>query len=145
MSYSNISNREKTVKTMFSLLEDDSYTIDKTLFYCYYKSTDKMVELGNVLDNYRDYFELYLVDADVPEEMYYQPAMFAEKYYGTADLDFLVLYFAKMVSLFEFRVPKIKVLPKSRILEINKLFTQYKKDVSGSYKNPQIYIENTNI
>ena len=62
------------------------------------------------------------VEMEVPKKFYYQPAAFAENYYGTADLDFLVLYFAKMTSLFEFTKPKIKVLPSSRLLEINRLY-----------------------
>ena len=141
MAYTNISSREKSVKSMLSLLESDNYTVDKTILYCNYK--DNIVSFGNILDNYRDYFEQFLVDTDVSEDMYYQPALFAETYYGTPDLDFLVLYFAKMVSIFDFKKSKIKELPRAKILEINRLFIEYKNSVSGSYKNPEDYVDDT--
>lgn len=142
MSYNNISTREKSIKKMMSLLNTDSYTIDKSIFYCKYESDNDIVSFGNVLDNYRDYFEQFLVTADIPESMYYQPAAFAESYYGTPDLDFLVLYFAKMVSLYDFKKPTIKVLPRGKLLEVNRLFIEYKAAVDGSYKNPTGYIDN---
>lgn len=141
MSVTNISNKETTLKSMLSLMNSDNYTIDRSVLYCNYKDETFTIEFGSILDNYRDYFERYLVDSDVPESMYYQPAAFAEKLYGTPDLDFLILYFAKMVSLFEFKKPKIKVLPKHKLLEINRLFVEYKSVVDNSYKNPTKFIE----
>ena len=145
MAISNVSNKEKTIKSMYSSLDSDIYSIDKTLFYCNYSNRNDqagyVVQFEDILDNYRDYLETKLVDADVPKSMYYQPAAFAEMYYGTPDLDFLVLYFAKMVSLFEFKKSQIKVLPKAELLKINKLFIAYKSAVENSYKNPVDYIK----
>lgn len=138
---SNISNNENTLKSMLSVMNSDNYTIDKSILYCTYKNKDNIYQYTNILDNYRDYFEQYLVEMEVPKKFYYQPAAFAENYYGTADLDFLVLYFAKMTSLFEFTKPKIKVLPSSRLLEINRLFTEYKDEVKDSYNNPDEYVK----
>lgn len=135
MALKNVSNKEKTVKSMYSLLPNDNYTVDKMILYCKYPD-GTIIELGNILDNYRDYFEQFLVDADVPESMFYQPAAFAEFFYGTPDLDFLVLYFAKMLSLFDFKKSKIKVLPKAKLLDVSRLFLNYKKTVEESYKNP---------
>lgn len=140
MAVSNTSNREKTLKSMLSVIDNDLYTIDKTLLYCTYNNSGDVVEFGNILDDYRDYFEKYLEDTEVPKHMFYQPAAFAEKYYGTPDLDFIVLYFAKMKSLFDFKQNKIKVLPKHRLHELNKLFIKYKNKVEGSYKNPTNFI-----
>ena len=140
MAISNVSNKEKTIKSMYSLLDSDIYSIDKALLYCKYDS-DQIVQFENILDNYRDYLETRLIDADVPKSMYYQPAAFAEMYYGTPDLDFLVLYFARMVSLFDFKKSKIKVLPKAELLKVNKLFITYKKTVENSYKYPTEYIK----
>lgn len=137
---SNISNNDKTIKTMFTDLDSDNYTIDKILLYCNYNN-ENLVSFENILDNYRDYFDQYLVEVELPKRFYYQPAAFAENYYGTPDLDFLVLYFAKMLSMFEFKTEKIKVLPKSRLLEINKLFVEYKTIVTESYKHPTGFIE----
>jgi len=142
MAITNISSNEKTVKNMFQVLPDDNYTIDKILYYCKYNS-DVQVELGNILDNYRDYFEKYLIEMDIPENFYYQPAAFAENYYGTPDLDFIVLYFADMQTLFDFKKPRIKVLDKTRLLELNRLFVTYKERVSDSYNNPTQYMKET--
>ena len=142
----NISSNEKTIKKMYTVLPDDNYNIDKILYYCKYdldNNTEIQVELGNILDNYRDYFEKYLIEMDVPERFYYQPAAFAENYYGTPDLDFLVLYFANMQSLFDFKRPKIKVLNKTKLLELNRLFVTYKERVAKSYNEPTEYLRET--
>ena len=136
---SNVSNNDKTLKTMLMNLESDNYTIDKILLYCNYKN-ENIFSFGNILDDYRDYFEQYLVEVDVPKRFFYQPAAFAENYYGTPDLDFLVLYFAKIPTLFDFTKDKIKVLPNSRLLELNKLFVQYKTIVDKSYREPVMFI-----
>ena len=136
---SNISNSDKTIKSMYMDIDSDNYTIDKTLLYCNYND-ENIISFGNIMDNYRDYFEQYLVEVDVPKKFFYQPAAFAENYYGTPDLDFLVLYFAKILTLFDFNKEKIKVLPKSRLLELNKLFIQYKGEVDKSYREPTQFI-----
>lgn len=146
MAVKNVSSDAKTVKDMYALLPSDNYIIDNILYYIKYKRTDDLteatVELGNILDNYRDYFEKYTVEVDVPKKFYYQPAAFAENYYGTPDLDFLVLYFARMSSLFDFTKSKIKVIPRNRLLEINRLFINYKDEVLESYNNPKEYSNN---
>ena len=143
MSVRNVSSDAKTVKGMFTLLENDNYSIDHILYYCKFKNSDdktqSIVECGNILDNYRDYFDKYLITVDVAKKFYYQPAAFAENYYGTPDLDFLVLYFARMSTMFDFNKPKIKVIPRARLLEINRLFTEYQDDVKNSYNNPSEY------
>ena len=139
----NSSSKEKTIKNMFALLDNDNYTIDKTLLYCDYNETGFQIEFSNIMNNYRDYFEQYLEEMEIPERFFYQPAAFSENYYGTPDLDFVVLYFAKMKSLFEFTKKKIKVLPKSRLLELNRLFIEYKEEVKDSYENPTPFVEDT--
>ena len=120
MSVKNVSSNEKTIKGMYQLLDSDNYTIDKFIYYCTYNGNEFQIQLGNILDNYRDYFDRFLIKMSVPEKFFYQPAAFAENYYGTPDLDFLVLYFAKMSSLFDFTQSEITVLPKDKILEINR-------------------------
>lgn len=141
MAVSNASDKATTVKNMFMLLDSDNYTIDRAILYCNYNEFDMDIVYENIMDKYRDYFEKYLVEVDVPEKFYYQPAAFAEYYYGTPGLDFLILYFAKMKSLFEFKKPTISALPKSRLTELNRLFTKYSSEVTANYKNPTEYIE----
>lgn len=132
---SNQSSKEKTIKTMMDALPQDTWNRDKELFYGNYNGL--IIGSDNILNNFRDYFDQFLVDADVPEKFFYQPAAFAEFYYGTPDLDYLVLYFANMMSLFEFNKEKIKVLPRSRLVEYNKLLTTYKDKITESHKNPE--------
>lgn len=139
MAVTNASDNEKTIKNMLTVIDSDNYTVDKTLIYSNYNNLS-IASFENILSKYYDYFETELIDVDVPKRFYYQPAAFAENYYGTPGLDFLVLYFAKMTSLFEFTKPRIKVLPSNKIPEINRLFTEYKSTVDGSYRNPTTFI-----
>ena len=141
MGYVNLSNTSNTVKVEKSLMDSDTYCIEKTLTYCKYKTVGTKVVLGNILDYYRDYFEQFLVEEKLDKKYWNQPAYFAEDYYGTADLDFLVLYFARISTLFDFNKKKIKVLPRERIPEINKLFVEYRKYVTDSYNNPVMYFK----
>jgi hypothetical protein len=100
---------------------------------------------GFILDEYRDYFENFLIDISVPEEYYYSPTLFAENQYGTPDLDFLVLYFAKMTSLFEFNKPVIKFLPVTSLSDLNKLIVQNRVNVRNSKADPVLYGRLENI
>ena len=140
----NSSNRSKTVKTMYESMSNDSWTIDKVLLYANYN--DKVaVPYRTILEGYYDYFSQFLEDASVPKKYYYLPSGFAEYYYGTPDLDFLVLYFAQMTSLFEFNKPTIKVLPKTKLTELNKLLVEYKKTVENSKGNPAEFIKSPEV
>ena len=143
MAVSNASSMQNTIKDMVDMMDRDNYTIDKTLTYCRYKTMSSQVVLGNILDNYRDYFEQFLIEEKLDKKYWNQPAYFAEDYYGTPDLDFIVLYFAKISTLFDFKKDKIKVLPRSRIPELNKLFVEYRTIVKNSYNNPLIYYNDT--
>lgn len=136
----NASQNENTLKSMISVMDSDNYTIDKALLYCTYDNENFHVAYLNILDDYADYFEQYLETIEVPKKYFYQPAAFAENYYGSADLDFLILYFAKMTDLSEFNRDKIKILPKSRLVEINRLFVQYRDYVKEKYNNPDKFM-----
>lgn len=131
----NLSTRETTIKSMLASMSNDIWTIDKTLFYCNYD--DKaIIQSGTILDDYYDYFQQFLIDVDVPEEYFYSPSYFSEFMYGTPDLDFLVMYFANITTLFDFNKRKIKFLPKGRLGEINQLIMHKKQEIEKSYKNP---------
>jgi hypothetical protein len=51
----------------------------------------------------------------------------------------MVLYFAKMTSLFEFNQSKIKILPLTSLLDLNKLIVFEKDKVRNSKSNPTEY------
>jgi len=136
----NKSNQEKTIKTELVLSKGDQWKIDNFVM-----SSDYLGEVilpdGFILDEYRDYFDNFLQEIDLEEKYHYSPTLFAEDYYGTADLDFLVLYFAKMKSLFEFNIEKIQVLPLTSLVDLNKLMVKYGDQVKESRNNPVVYEE----
>jgi len=134
----NKSNQEKTIKTEMQMMKSDLWTIDSMSLYSNYLG-QVILPNGLILDEYRDYFENLLETIELDERYYYSPTLFAEDYYGTPDLDFLVLYFAKMKSLFEFNTETISVLPNSSLVDINKLIVNCKDDVTSSRNSPDVY------
>ena len=136
----NISTQQKTIQAVADTTESDNWNADRFLIYGNYLDT-VILPTSNILDDYYDYFETLLVDVDVPERFFYQPAAFAENFYGTPDLDFLVLYFAQIPTFLDFDKKTIKALPTSRLTDLNQLAIKYKDIVTNSYKNPQIYEE----
>jgi len=140
----NQSNSKKTIKDVFDAFSSDSWNIEKTLFYGNYENIIT-VPVENLLDKYRDYFENYLEEVEVPERCFYSPTMFSQIYYGTPDLDFLILYFANITSLFDFKKKKIKILPKTKLTELNQLFVKYKDEIENSNSFPEEYTELNDI
>jgi hypothetical protein len=136
----NDSSNEKTVKTMLLKSVNDFWTIDNISMYSNYLNLMILPD-GFILEEYRDYFENFLVEVDVEEKYFYSPSLFSEFYYGTPDLDFLILYFAGMSTLFDFNAPKIKILPANSLLDLNKLMIEKRKEVRDSKENPKEYTE----
>lgn len=141
MAVTNTSERAQTIKDMYNLLPSDAWSIDKALYYCVYENAS-VVQLKLLLDTYYSYFSQYLVEVNVDEKYFYCPQMFAKDYYGDAGLDFLVLYFAKMTTNFDFTKKKIKILDYAKLKEINQLFTKYKTQIENSKSNPPAYSYN---
>ena len=137
----NQSNKEKTMKSMMSQLSLDVWTLDNLETCCNYKNMS-ILPTGLLLDEYRDYFEVneFLEEVDLPKKYHYAPAMFAEDYYGTPDLDFLVLYFAKKTTLFEFNTKKIIMLKPERLKDINKIILSHREEIKEMNENPPKYL-----
>ena len=134
----NVSTEKKTIKESLISFDSDLWCADRFILYSNY--LDKtVIPDSNILDDYYDYFQGFLEEADVPEEFFYKPASFSEMFYGTPDLDFLVMYFAQIPTVLEFTQKKIKVLPITKLTEINQIAVVYKKKVEDSYKNPVKY------
>jgi hypothetical protein len=134
----NQSNREKTIKSTMRALPGDFWSIDNISLYGNYNNI-AMIPDGFILDNFRDHFEQYLEVIELKEEFFYSPTLFSEFYYGTPDLDFLVLYFAKIPTLFEFNKSRITVLPITALTDLNKVIIAYKNEVRNSKSNPTLY------
>lgn len=62
MAIKNTSSNEKTVKGMYSKLDQDIYTVDKTLLYVSYRDPKYQIGYRTILDSYRDYFESKYLD-----------------------------------------------------------------------------------
>jgi hypothetical protein len=137
----NPSNKEKTLKSMFIQMPLDNWVLDNLQTFCNYKNLSIMPS-GNILDDYRDYFESngFLEEIELDKKYWYSPAMFAEDYYGTPDLDFLVLYFAKKTSVFEFNTKKILALIPERLNDINKIILARKTELKELNANPPTYL-----
>ena len=138
MAYKNQSSYETTIRGMMKTFPNDNWDIDRILYYCIYENAAQ-VQCDLLLNSYREYFEEYLEEIEVDPKYYYEPAKFAEDFYGDAALDFLVLYFAEMSSAFEFKKPKIKVLKYSKLADFNKMVVKYKTEINGSKTAPKSY------
>lgn len=140
MAARNQSNREKTVKSTLRAIPADTWTVDNVTLLCSYKDQIVLPE-GFILDDYRDHFEQFLEEVDLPEEFWYSPTMFSESIYGTPDLDFLVLYFAGIPTLFDFNKPRIRILPPTALADLNKLIVDRRPEVRQSRVRPREYVE----
>ena len=138
----NSSEKQKTLYDMFQRFPSDIWTLDNLQTYCNYNNISIM-PLNYILDDYKDYFEVngFLKEVELPKKYWYSPAMFAYDTYGTADLDFMVLYFAKKTSIFEFNTKKIQILDPERIKDINRIIVANKEFIKENKKNPPKYIK----
>jgi hypothetical protein len=134
----NNSNREKTFKNKMRAMPGDFWTIDQISLYSNYLDIAIMPD-GFILDEFRDYFEQFLEEIPLEEKYHYSPSLFAHEYYGAAELDFLVLYFAKMSTIFDFNTKTINILPPTLLVDLNKLIVKYKKEIKNSKLNPIKY------
>lgn len=138
MAIVNNSSKATTIKNMIDLFPSDNWTITKALGFCCY---DGIVDIQDefILDKYYNYLKDFLIEVDVDPKYYYAPQTFAKDYYGDPKLDFLVLYFAGMTTIFEFKRPKIKVLDYTHLPDINRIFTKYSDYITESRENPKVY------
>lgn len=120
-------------------LSIDNFCVDNLILYMNYLDMAQL-PIGYILDDYREYFDSILVYADVPEEFFYSPTSYAKYLYGSPELEFLVLYFAKIQSALEFDKAKIKILPPERLNDINQLILQNRDKVIESKANPPKYL-----
>ena len=134
----NISTTKKTINEVYSATDSDNWNADRYIIYGNYLD-ESILPISNILDEYFDYFQTLLIDVDIDEKFFYQPAAFSNYLYGTPDLDFMVLYFAQIPTFLDFNRKKIKVLPQSRLGEINQLANVYKETVQKSYNSPVLF------
>lgn len=120
-------------------LSTDTFCVDNLILYMNYLDIAQL-PTGYILDDYREYFDALLIETDVPSEFFYAPSAYSKFLYGSPELDFLVLYFAKIQTALEFNREKIKILPPERLNDVNQLILQYKDKVIESKENPVTYL-----
>ena len=147
----NHSNKASSVYEEFQSLSNDTWSLDNLLMFCNYQKISIFPALSStvisilpdfsILDEYSDYLqqEDFIETVELDEKYYYSPQAFAEDYYGTADLDFLVLYFARIDSMFSFNRKKIRVLKRERLSDINRIIVKNKERVKENRSNPTVY------
>jgi hypothetical protein len=140
----NKSNSTKTINEYILQKNIDIWSLDRLTKYINYKN-QIYVPNYTLLDKYYSFFENVLIDVPLESKYYYSPTLFSEDYYGTPDLAFLILYFSKTFSLFNFNKPVIKMLPQSYLNEINKLMINSEKEISENRNNTPVYNEMTPI
>jgi hypothetical protein len=135
----NASNKTTTIVDMMTAMNTSDLVQDVNFFMkCKYLQSME-VYYNNIISDYRDYFDELLEEIDLDPKYHYQPMKFAEDTYGTPDLYFMVLYFANLTSLLDFNVPKIKILPASKIDIFLKLLTKYKNDIKANRESPDVF------
>ena len=136
----NHSNKASSVYEEFQSLSNDTWSLDNLLMFCNYQKISILPDFS-ILDEYSDYLqqEDFIETIELDEKYYYSPQAFAEDYYGTADLDFLVLYFARIDSMFSFNRKKIRVLKRERLSDINRIIVKNKERVKENRSNPTVY------
>ena len=136
----NHSNKASSVYEEFQYLSNDTWSLDNLLMFCNYQKMSVLPDFS-ILDEYSDYLyqEDFLETVELDEKYYYSPQAFAEDYYGTADLDFLVLYFARIDSIFSFNRKKITVLKRERLADINRIIVKNKERIKENRINHTLY------
>ena len=136
----NHSNKASSVYEEFQSLSNDTWSLDNLLMFCNYQKISILPDFS-ILDEYSDYLqqEDFIETVELDEKYYYSPQAFAEDYYGTADLDFLVLYFARIDSMFSFNRKKITVLKRERLADINRIIVKNKERIKENRSNPTLY------
>lgn len=136
----NHSNKASSVYEELQYLSNDTWSLDNLLMFCNYQKMSVLPDFS-ILDEYSDYLyqEDFLETVELDEKYYYSPQAFAEDYYGTADLDFLVLYFARIDSIFSFNRKKITVLKRERLADINRIIVKNKERIKENKSNPTLY------
>lgn len=138
----NNADNENSIKNAIEQSKFDTWNDRSMYTYCNYR--DKMiVQEKFILEDYKNAFLDELEEIELPKEYWYQPAAFANYYYGTPELDFLVLYFAGIETMLDFNKEKIKVLPVHLVRTLLTIIEKHKDDVERSIQNPPTYYDTT--
>lgn len=135
----NPSTNEKTIKSELIASIRNKWHVDRFIKYSNYDGLVFVPDLS-LLDLYRDYFEQHLIEYEIDEKYYYSPSYFAKEYYGDSEMDFIVMYFAKMTSMFEFNRDRIMLLPVEFLQDINKLAIKYEDEINKSRSKPDKFM-----
>lgn len=135
MAYLNKSTEATTLIGEYNQLNSDNWTLDRVLTYVKYQS-NLVVPYENILDNYNDYFDKYLIEVEIDSKYFYKPTMYAYYYYGDASFWWILLYYSKIPTALDFNKKKIKILPKDKLKDLNQIFINYKEYINEVNNTP---------
>lgn len=138
----NRSDNKSTIKEAIDISEFDTWNDNKMYTLCNYRN-EFIVPDEFILDGYKKILSTELIEVPLKEEFRYQPAAFSADYYGTPELDFLVMYFSGIHTLLDFDKPKIKVLPEHMIRKLLEIVEKNKDKVEESKTNPNVVHDTT--
>ena len=76
-----------------------------------------------------DLLEGYTMRVEITEEFKYRPELVAQKYYGTTDLWWLVLYMSKLTKHEEFNLPSVKILKPAYLPDLFEIIERSEKEI----------------
>ena len=89
-----------------------------------------------ILMDYLPFFKQYSIRIELEQKYHQKPNLFAYDYYGSSELEWLVLFISGIGSPIDFNTNHIDVLPVNILTDINKLIVISKDEVNNSKYNP---------
>lgn len=128
---------EQTVNNYINSLYDYMFNIGNLSTFSVYNNI--LVSKPTILNRFLPYLKPYATKKVVDKKYYQRPSLFALDYYGSPELDWLVLYISGISNPIDFNVPIIDVLPINILNDLNKLIILNKEEVDLSKYKPKIF------
>jgi hypothetical protein len=129
---------DQTVNGYINSLYGYIFNIGNLSTYTVYE--DKfLVSKPTILQRFLPFFKYYATKITLDPKYYQKPNLFALDYYGSSELEWLVLFVSGVSHPIDFNLPIIEVLPVNILNDLNKLITLYKGEVQNSKNNPDAY------
>jgi hypothetical protein len=133
---------DQTLNAYINTLYGYTFNISNLSTYTVYNDSI-LVAKPTILNHFLPFFKSYSIKMKIDEKYYQKPNLFALDYYGSSELEWLVLYVSGISHPIDFNHSIIDVLPVSMLNDLNKLVTLYKKEVQESRNKPEAYTSST--
>lgn len=142
MQISASTDKAKTIRSAITSSSNLKWDVNSFLLYCNYKDTGFLPDVCT-LDNYRDVLMEMCTYIPLEEKYHYKPQLFALDYYGSSNMDFVVLYFSGLYSATEFATDKIRVMPPEHLRYLSEIITLHEQDIKENRVSPVRYADLT--